>query len=266
MRQRKKHYMTMDELLDKPTISKKTIHEIKYKKSLASAKASDNDSKLIEKLNLRTGYWSLRAKILKNPWVNERPATKAVQWLWKEVFKQPDEYRYTKRLMYQGGLFAFEYLNPKYKGTSILPWFDKFPLVVSLGPISTNLGIRNIGFNLHLLPPKVRIVVICSIFEMYKRLYRYQVFYKQDKPVMIDYRQIIKALEPLGVKFCVRVYIPNRMNQIVRFPIKSWHKAIFIPSRGYDGIRATKLIDEWKKFCKKQGFSNRENIDWKSLI
>lgn len=265
MQQRKKHVMSMDALLNKPA-TLKSIHEIKYNKSLSAARASENDAKLIEQLNLRSGYWSLRSKIIKNPWVSERPSTKATQWLFKEVFKQPEEYRYSKRLMYQGGLFAFAYLNPKYKGTSVLPWFDKFPLVVSLGPISTNLGIRNIGFNLHLLPPKIRIVVICSIFEMYKRLYRYQVFFKQDKPIMIDYRQIIKSLDRLGIRFCVRVYIPNRMSQIVRFPIKSWHKAIFIPSRGYDGIRAAKLIEEWKKFCKKNHYSTSENIDWKTMI
>lgn len=257
--------MSFDELVNKP-ITQKSIHEIKYKNSLSQAKASDNDAEVIEKLNLRSGYWSLRSKILKNPWISERPATKAIQWLFKEVFKNPSEYRYTKRLMYQGGIFAFAYTNPKYKGTSILPWFDQYPLVISLGPIATNLGIRNIGFNLHLLPPKVRVVVICSIFEMYKRLYRYQVFYKQDKPVQIHYKQIIKMLDPLGIRFCVRVYIPNRMNQIVRFPIKTWHKCVFLPSRSYDGIRAAKLIEEWKKFCKKQGYSTRENLDWKSMI
>jgi hypothetical protein len=130
----------------------------------------------------------------------------------------------------------------------------------------TNQGLRNLGFNLHLLPPKIRIIVLCGIFELYKRLYRYQVFLKQDKPVQIYYQQIIKILEKYGVKFCVRMYIPNRMNQIVRFPIKEWHKAIFIPSRGYDSIRANKLTEEWKKYCRKNHHPAMENINWKSVI
>lgn len=147
-----------------------------------------------------------------------------------------------------------------------MPWFDKYPLVISLGPVVTNQGIRNLGFNLHLLPPKIRVIVLCAIFELYKKLYRYQVFFKQEKPIKIDYRQIVNALESYGVKFCIRMYIPSRMNQIVKFPIKDWHKGIFIPSRGYDSIRAAQLIKEWKEFCRDNGFSTNPNMDWKSNI
>ena len=73
--------------------------------------------------------------------------------------------------MEAGNLFSFEYKSPKYAGTSVLPWFDKYPLVLSLGPVVTNLGVRNIGFNLHLLPAKIRIIVVCKIFDLYKKPY-----------------------------------------------------------------------------------------------
>ena len=265
-----KRIESLDEFLDKnPDISSKTRKEIlnqKYKQSLSEAKGSDNDSKNIEKLNIKTGYYSLKTKISKNPWIDKKPATKAIAWLFQTVFKNPAEFRYNKKLMYMGGLFQFEYKNPKYKGTNVLPWFDKYPLVLSLGPVVTNLGIRNIGFNLHLLPPKIRVVVLCSIFELYKRLYRYQIFLKVEKPIMIHYSEIIKKLDKYGIKFCVRMYIPERMNQIVRFPMKEWHKAIFIPSRGYDSIKANALIKEWKKFCRNKHFPGVENVNWKSLI
>ncbi len=264
----KKNIVNIDDILkiQKDKITKKDIHNIKYKQSMAQARATDNDADLINKLNLKTGNYSMKTRIMKNPWINSRPASKAIKWLFRDVFKDAPTYRYSKRMIYQGGLFIFEYFNPKYKGTSVLPWFDKYPLVISLGPVMTNNGPRNIGFNLHLLPPKVRIIVLCAVFELYKKLYRYQIFFKQDKPVKIHYKQIIKILERYGVKFCVRMYIPQRMNQIVRFPLKDWHKAIFIPSRGYDDIKANKLIQEWRKFCRKNNFSTRENIDWKSTI
>lgn len=266
MKQRKRRRIkSIEEYLELGT-DQRALYELKYKQSLDKARASDNEAALIEKLNIRTGYYSLRTRILKNPWVKNRPASKASRWLAKDVFKNPSDYRYNRRLMFQGGFFTFEYLNPKYKGTSVLPWFDKYPLVISLGPVVTKQGIRNIGFNLHLLPPKIRIIVLCAIFEMYKKLYRYQVFFKQIKPVNIKYQSIVGALEHYGVKFCVRMYIPQRMNHIVRFPIKDWHKAIFIPSRGYDSIRANKLIKEWRLFCRRNGFSVRENMDWQSII
>jgi hypothetical protein len=265
MKQRKKRIITIEEFLNKGK-DKKEIYSVKYQKSLAEARATDTDAELIEKLNLKTGRYSMKTKVKTNPWVKSRPASKASSWLHSVVFTNPAIYRYNRRLLYQGGFFAFEYKNPKYKGTSVLPWFDKFPLVISLGPVVTKKGVRNIGFNLHLVPPKIRIIIMCIIFEMYKRLYRYQVFFKRENAVKINYKEIIKGLERYGVKFCVRMYIPNRMEHIVRFPITEWHKAIFIPSRGYDSIRANQLIKEWRLFCRRNGFSTNPNMDWKSIL
>jgi hypothetical protein len=261
-----KKVKTIEEYLEL-LADKKKVYAEKYKTSISQAKASDNDENLMNKLNLRTGNYSLRTRIKKNPWVSKgRPASSAISWLWKTVFKDPKTYRYPRQLIYQGGLFIFEYKNPKYKDTPSLPWFDQYPLVLSLGPIVTKKGIRNIGFNLHLVPPKIRVIILCGIFEMFKRIYRYQIFFKQDKPVQINYKKIVGSLEQYGVKFCVRMYIPQRMNQIVRFPIKDWHKAIFLPSRGYYGIRAAKLVNAWKSYNRRNGNLTNANIDWKTNI
>lgn len=266
MKQRKKRTITLEEFLDNQGKTAKELYAEKYKHSLSQARGYDNDEELIEKLNIRTGNYSLRTRIAKNPWLGRGVASKATKWLFKEVFTNPREYRYDKQLLYQSGLFSFEYKNPKYKGTSVLPWFDMYPLVVSLGPVTTNYGVRNIGFNLHLLPPRIRVVVLCGIFEMYKKLYRYQIFYKQEKPIQIKYQAIVKAFDKYGVRFAIRMYIPARMNKIVRFPLKTWYKAIFVPSRGYDSIRAEKLIKEWRAFNRKNGYSISPRLDWKKHI
>lgn len=266
MRQRKKKIINLEDYLDKVGLSKKDLYSLRYKRSLQKARQTSAEKETIEKLKVRTGNYSLRYQILRNPWVKQRPASKALSWLYKTVFTNSRIYKYDRRLMYQGGLFMFQYFNPKYKGTSVLPWFDKFPLVVSLGPKETNQGIRNLGFNLHLLPPKIRIIVLCAIFELYKKIYRFQIFAKRESPVMINYGVIVDKLKRFGVKFCIRMYIPNRQNQIIRFPWKDWCRAIFIPSRGYDGIRAQMLIREWRDFCRASGVTISPNIDWKSQI
>lgn len=270
MRQKKKVKLAD---LFQSEISKAEIYKNKYAQSIAEAQESDNDKRLIEKLHASSGQkgkgkYSLRTNILKNPWVLKgRPSTKAISWLFQEVFKNPQIYKYQKRIMFQGGLFIFEYKNPKYiDNLSVLPWFDKYPLVISLGPKVTNLGVRNIGFNLHLLPPKIRIIVLCKIFELHKTMYRYMIFYNKQNPVGINYGLIVQQLKRYGVKFSIRMYIPSRMNQIVNFPYRDWKNAIFIPSRGYSRIRASKLIKEWRDFCKKNGISISANIDWKVSI
>lgn len=56
------------------------------------------------------------------------------------------------------------------------------------------------------------------------------------------------------------------MNQIVYFPFRDWSKAVFIPSLGYNSIRAAQLIKEWQKFCKREGYSTRVNVNWQSYV
>jgi len=259
-----KKIQTLDEYLAQKT--KKDIYNEKYKKSISDARGDDPE-KLIDDLGLKVGKYSLRTRIRENPWLKTgRPSSQATSWLYKTVFKNPQIYQYKKSLLYQGGLFTFEYKNPKYKGTAQLPWFDKYPLVLSLGPIVTKLGVRNLGFNLHLVPPKIRIIIVCQVFELYKRLYRYQIFYKKDGPVKIKYQYILKSLDKYGADFCVRMYIPARQHAIVLFPYKEWSKAIFLPSRGYDGVKAQKLISLWRKHIRTKGFGTTANIDWSSKI
>ncbi len=263
MQRKKKPIQNLEEFLNS---SKKDLHKEKYKNSLNEAIGEDK-TKEIEDFKLNVGKFSLKTRIKNNPWVlSGVPASKSVKWLFAEVFKNPNIYRHNKLLLMQGNLYMFEYTNPKYKGTKRLPWFDKYPLVLSLGPVVTKEGIRNLGFNLHLLPPKVRIVVLCTIFEMYKKLYRYQIFYNKQAPVQIKYQFLVKPLLKYGADFCIRMYIPQRQKQIVQFPYVDWHKAVFVPSRSYDGIKAAQLIQAWRKHIRKRGSSVTQNINWKAVI
>lgn len=269
----KKRTLTIDELL-RILLSETTetnintaFYATKYNKSLSASKPDEKLIDEIRKKTLRVGKFSLKTRILKNEWVGHRPSSKAISWLYNEVFKNPKIFRYNKKLLFQGGLFMFEYMNPKYKDTSILPYFDKYPLVLAIDGVATSNGLRNRGFNLHLLPPRIRIITLCFIFEIYKNIYRYSVFNKYDNiPIPVKYKEVMKVLEPYGVGFAIRMYIPSRQRQIVRFPIREWYRAIFIPSRGYYDIRAKKLIREWKNYCTTNNISISEKIDWKSVI
>jgi hypothetical protein len=277
MRSKKKKAITLEQYLKQEEKKKAKGAEItgtrsdfyrnKYERAIASASSTGELEKLIDEYAIKVGKYSLRNKIKTNPWLlTGRPASKALEWLHKFVFKDPGTYRYKQTLLAQGQLFWFQYKNPKYKNTPKLPWFDKYPMVLSLGPVVTRLGVRNIGFNLHLVPPKVRIVILCQIFELYKRFYRYNIFYGKQGPVQIKYQYIIKSLEKFGADFAVRMYIPARQNQIVIFPYREWHKAVFLPSLGYDSIKASKLIQLWTKHIRKKKFSTSPNINWTTAV
>lgn len=267
MRSKKTQNVSAQDLIDAANAkSNKDAIAEKYSKSLKDARASDKDTKLIDSLDSsKTGNWSLRSRILKSPWVKTgNPYRRGMEWMYKVVFKDPKKYQYIKRINHQGGLFTWRYFNPKTKDT--LAYWDNFPLVISLGGKVTENGIRNIGFNLHLLPPKIRIIVLCQIFEMYKRLYRFQIFSKSAKPVQINYNSIVRQLDKYSVRFCVRMYIPARQTQVVEIPYSEWDKAIFVPSFGYERIKAQQLIDEWVKYSRKHGNLTNSQIDWKTII
>ena len=250
----------------KPKKNLADYYKEKYSKSLSEAKATGNDENTIDALNLNLGKYTLKSHITRSPWLKSgRPATKAIKWLYQEVFKNPDVYRHNRMLLNQGNLYMFEYKNPKY--SEILQYWDKFPLVLALSPVATKLGIRNLGINLHLLPIKIRVIVLCQVFELYKKLYRYQIFHqRENKPVNINYKYIEKKLQKFGIKFAIRMYIPNRQRQIVKFPYKDWSRAIFIPSRGYSKIRAAQLLKEWKKFIKNEGYKTNPNMSWQTIF
>jgi hypothetical protein len=246
----------------------KDFYELKYSNAVNKSKGDAMEADLYAAMNIRTGNYSLRSQIKNHKWVKAgRPSSHAIAWLYKTVFKNPKIYLFSKSLFDAGHLYMFEYFNPKYRDNlNVLPWFDQFPLVLGLGAKVTNLGVRNIGFNLHLLPPPIRIIVLCSVFEMYKRIYRYHIYYDMKKAIPINYFPIVQSLRKYGILFCVRMYIPARQRHKVKFPIKDWKSAIFIPSRGYTRIRANALIKEWKHYCSSNGINISASIDWKTVI
>ena len=108
MRKKKQQAVKLEDLL---APDKKSVLREKYKISLKEAKGDDPD-KLIDDLGLKLGKYSLRTAIKRNPWlIKGRPASSALSWLSKTVFRNPHTYRYSRNLLHQGGLFTFEYKN-----------------------------------------------------------------------------------------------------------------------------------------------------------
>ena len=75
----------------KPKKNLADYYKEKYSKSLSEAKATNTDENTIDALNLNLGKYTLKSHISRSPWLKSgRPATKAIKWLYQEVFKNPD--------------------------------------------------------------------------------------------------------------------------------------------------------------------------------
>lgn len=181
----------------------------------------------------------------------------AVNWLKTFVRFQKDA-RVKAKLLEPSMLYMFNYDTPKYEDT--LDYFDTQPLVLVMGQKKTSKGIREIGINMHLLPPQVRKAVLFKVFTLYKMEYRNALKSGRPSKFNLDWQKIHRFTKSLGVDFAVRMYIPELRKNVIQFPHIEWERAIWIPSKGYSKITPVELEKEWKKFIHKQKKSDTQRI------
>lgn len=198
-----------------------------------------------------------KAQIVYNFWKNmhdnevaksANPASTAVHW-YKSYSKDTDV-QLKREFMKQAHLYIFDYPDPKYK--DILKFFDTQPLVLCLGQTtSVEYSKNNIGINLHLLPPKVRRLVLFEVWRLYSTAFKKNLYTENTKEIQIPWEMLKKHLEKYGIGFAVRTYIPPRQKNVIEFRYEDWSKAIWIPSAGYSKITAPELEKEWRAFVNK---------------
>lgn len=202
--------------------------------------------------------YDIAQEILNNKWAKTpNPAAEAVNWYRKTII--PDtKLHFKAKLMLQGHLYIFDYDNPKYE--DVLDFFDTQPLVLSLGSVKTEQGWRDIGINMHHLPPRIRTHVMISIFERYRRVYGKDIYDKNQSPAPVKWKEIAGPLFEMGIGFAVRMYIPERRKNVIEFKYEHWKDAIYIPSKGYKRITLEQLQLKWSEFVHKQHL--RLNEHW----
>jgi len=196
--------------------------------------------------------YDLWKEIENHPWVKkDRPDRMAMEWYRKTISTDTD-YHFKAQLLRQGFLYTYNYDTPKYK--DILDYFDTQPLVIAFGSVKTNEGIRDIGINMHLLPPKIRRIVLYKIFEIYRNHYKDQLFGKRSdlKPVLVNWKQIAIPLFKYGAAFAIRMYIPELRTNTIEFKYEDWASAIYLPSKKLSGTTQSELEKLWKKFVRIQ--------------
>lgn len=175
------------------------------------------------------------------------PARSAVKWY--NEYKTDTDVQLRRSLMTQGHLYIFDYKNPKYK--DVLEFFDTQPLVLCLGHTnSTEYVKNNIGINLHLLPPRVRRMVLFEVWRMFNSQMKLNLYAKSQKQIDVNWQLVKRPLQKYGVDFAIRSYIPPRQVNIIEFKQEDWSKAIWLPSAQYAKISASQLEKKWREHVK----------------
>ena len=115
----------------------------------------------------------------------------------------------TTKYLLPGQIVLFGYSEPKYKEE--LEYYDKTPLVLFCGITRTEDGnIREIGFNLHYYPPRIRARILNITYEVFKTHFQKSFNDPTHKPAgFINYKALKTMLKRnIKIAFGIKMYIP----------------------------------------------------------
>jgi hypothetical protein len=120
-----------------------------------------------------------------------------------------------------GSMYMFFY-DPKHKDT--LPYYDKFPLVIVLGPAKGGF----LGLNLHYLPPILRAKFLDALMEIHgSKLTKSSKF-------RLTYQFVKKTSKLKYYKPCLKHYLNEHVeSRFAKVPPAEWEIATFLPTADF---------------------------------
>jgi len=135
-----------------------------------------------------------------------------------------------------GSMNMFFY-DPKTKDT--LPFYDRFPLVIIVGPAEKGFY----GLNLHYLPPLLRAKMLDALLDItnnkkYDSTTRFQMSYK-----MLQSSSKLRYFKP-----CFKHYLTSHVkSRLARVEAPEWEIATFLPTASWEKSSATNVYRESRK-------------------
>ena len=135
-----------------------------------------------------------------------------------------------------GGMYHFFY-NPKHKDT--LPYYDRFPLVIVLGPAESGF----LGLNLHYLPPVLRAKFLDALLEVTNNKR-----YDESTKFKLSYNMLQRISKMKYYKACIKHYLTSHViSKFARIPAPEWEIAVFLPTADFAGNKNKIYADSRKK-------------------
>ena len=131
-----------------------------------------------------------------------------------------------------GGMFMYFY-DPKTKDT--LPYYDKFPLTIIVGPAPGGF----IGLNLHYLPMVLRAKLLDALMDITS-----DKKYDDNTKFNLSYNTLKKASKMRYFKPCFKRYLTAHVkSRFARVPASEWEIATFLPTASFEKASKTTV---WK--------------------
>lgn len=135
-----------------------------------------------------------------------------------------------------GRMFQFVY-DPKTKET--LPYWDKFPLSVVVGPAPGGFY----GLNLHYLPPPLRLKLFTGLLE-----YATDDRYDEKTKLRFNYQLLNSVRQLKAYKPCFKHYLTQHLeSKLMMIPPENWEIAVFLPTERFEGESKNKVWRDSKR-------------------
>ena len=150
----------------------------------------------------------------------------------------------TTKYLLPGQIAIFGYQEPKYKEE--LEYYDATPMTMFLGITRTNEGnIRELGLNAHYFPPRIRLKILNTTYEVFKSHFQKYFNDPPDKPSGFINYDALKHLLKRNAKmaFGIKMYIPVLRGKTFVLPTR------LLPTAFYtEGHFAKQTMNQVHKF------------------
>lgn len=135
-----------------------------------------------------------------------------------------------------GSMYMFFY-DAKHKDT--LPYWDKFPLVIVIGPAEGGF----LGLNLHYLPPVLRAKFLDSLLDIVNNKR-----YDDSTKFSVSYNLLKRAAKMKYFKPCVKHYLTDHVkSNFSQIPAPEWEIATFLPTADFQKAGKMKVYSDSRK-------------------
>ena len=135
-----------------------------------------------------------------------------------------------------GSMYMFFY-DPKHKET--LPYYDKFPLVVVVGPAEGGFY----GLNLHYLPPILRAKMLDALMNITTNTK-----FNDSTRFKMSYELLAKTAKLKYFKPCFKHYLNEHVqSRFAMVPAPEWEIATFLPTAQFEKSGKNKIYSDSRK-------------------
>jgi hypothetical protein len=135
-----------------------------------------------------------------------------------------------------GSMNMFFY-DPKTKDT--LPFYDRFPLVIIVGPAEKGFY----GLNLHYLPPILRAKLLDGLLDITNNKK-----YDETTKFQISYNMLNSSAKMRYFKPCFKHYLTQHVrSRLGRIPAPEWEIATFLPTASWEKSNSANVYKQSRK-------------------